>query len=140
MKNKKTKLEILDEIVLKDLSNEISRWINYWYYYDDDYDDDYSCECGSYYCYGYCISKYEYLPEDQQPESMDYISKRGGRITTHRYSIGKLINMETVYSKEIMRQKKLEAILDGKFSVVNIKNHFVDFLDEKSKKILDDIN
>jgi hypothetical protein len=39
-----------------------------------------------------------------------------------------------------MRQKKLEAILDGKFSVVNIKNHFVDFIDEKSKKRLDDIN
>lgn len=137
MKNKKTKLEILDEIVLKDLSDELR--ISHWHYWDDD--DYYSCdECGSYYCYGYCISKYEYLPEDQQPESMDYISKRGGRITTHRYSIGKLINMETVYSKEIMRQKKLEFILDGKFSIVNIKNHFVDFIDEKSKKRLDDIN
>ena len=83
MKNKKTKLEILDEIVLKDLSNEISRWINLWHYWDDD-DDDYSCdECGSYHCYGYCISQYEY---------------------------------------------------------VNIKNDFVDFIDEKSKKRLDDIN
>jgi hypothetical protein len=132
MKNKKTKLEILDEIVLKDLSNEISRWINYWYYLDD---DDYSC--GDFFS-DECCSQYEYLPEYQQPESIDYISRRG-IITTHKYSHGKLINMETVYSKEIMRQKKLEAILDGKFSVVSTKTYLFDIISKESKNNLDNI-
>jgi hypothetical protein len=133
MAHKKIKSDIKSKLILKDGIQEYTDWWNFW-----DYDDDYyyQCDgCGSYHCCGDC-SSYEYLPDEQQPKTIDYISKRGIRVTTHTYSFGKLIDMSTIYSKEIMRQKKLEAILGGQYEVFYKKSYFKDLLDEKSGNIL----
>ena len=129
MGHKKTKYDIQSKLFLKDGLQEYADW---WYEWDWDYDyhDDY-CDC--YLC---MPVDYEYLPDDQQPKTIDYISKRGMRVTTHTYSFGKLIDMSTIYSKEIMRQKKLEAILGGQYEIFYKKSYFKDLLDEKSGNIL----
>ena len=129
MANKKSKYDIKSQLFLKDGLREYDDW---WYEWDWDYDDhDDYCDC--YLC---MPVDYEYLPDDQQPKTIDYISKRGVRVTTHTYSFGKLIDMSTIYSKEIMRQKKLEAILGGQYEIFYKKSYFKDLLDEKSGNIL----
>jgi len=129
MAHKKSKYDIKSQLFLKDGLREYDDW---WCEWDWDYDDhDDYCDC--YLC---MPVDYEYLPDDQQPKTIDYISKRGMRVTTHTYSFGKLIDMSTIYSKEIMRQKKLEAILGGQYEIFYKKSYFKDLLDEKSGNIL----
>ena len=132
MAHKKIKSDIKSKLFLVDGLREYDDWWCYWDYDDDDY---YQCDdCGSYHCSGYC-SSYEYLPDDLQPSPVEYVSKRA-RVTTYKYSFGKLIDMSTIYSKGIMRQKKLEAILGGQYEVFYKKSYFKDLLDEKSGNIL----
>ncbi len=128
MGHKKTKYDIQSKLFLKDGLQEYADW---WYEWDWDYDyhDDY-CDC--YLC---MPVDYEYLPDEQQPKEQDYILKRGIRVTSNTYSHGKLIDMSTIYSKEVMRQKKLEAILDGQYEVFYKKVYFKDLLNEKSRNI-----
>ena len=100
---RKNKTEILDRIITKaELGNDY-----YWSYWDDDdYDwhDDY-CDCYS------CMPiNFEYLPEEFQPKSVEYISKRY-RVTYHSISPGKMIDMDSIYSKEVLRQKRINHIL-----------------------------
>ncbi len=107
MAHKKNKIELLESIIHKQELEEANRWMYYWDYEDDwyDYHDDY-CDCYS------CMPvDYEYLPDGMQPKSSTYISKRGIRITEHTWSTGKLIDMTTIYSKEELRQKRINHIL-----------------------------
>jgi len=128
MAHKKTKYDIKSKLFLKDGLQEYADW---WYEWDWDYDDhDYYCDC--YLC---MTVDYEYLPDEQQPKDQDYISKRGIRVTSQTYSHGKLIDMKTIYSKEVLRQKKLEAILGGQYEVFYKKVYFKDLLNEKSRNI-----
>ena len=106
---RKNKTEILDRIITKDELIDYDHW-SYW---DDDYDDYSYCEnCGNYFCrdYDHCI-EYSYLPEDFQPKTITHISKRGTRVTQHTHSPGKLIDMTSIYSKEVLRQKRINHIL-----------------------------
>jgi hypothetical protein len=100
---RKSKIEILDRIITKaELSDDY-----YWsYWYDDDWDDhDGYCDCYS------CMPiYYGYLPDELQPKSIDYVSKRV-RITYHSISPGKMIDMTSIYSKEVLRQKRINHIL-----------------------------
>lgn len=103
---RKNKTEILDRIITKDGLNESHTW-SYW---DDDYDydwyhDDY-CDC-----YACMPVNYEYLPDELQPKSVEHISKRGIRVTTYSYQPGKMIDMTSIYSKEVLRQKRINHIL-----------------------------
>ena len=108
MAHKKNKTEILDSIIHKQELEEANMWMYYWDYDDWDcyhYHDDY-CDCYS------CIPvDYEYLPDEMQPKSPTYISKRGIRVTQHTYDVGRLIDMNSIYSKEILRQKRINHIL-----------------------------
>lgn len=98
---RKNKTEILDRIVTK---AELIDYDHYWSYWDD-YDDDYHD------CYMFMIVDYEYLPEKFQPKTVTHISKRGIRVTQHTHSSGKMIDMNSIYSKEVLRQKRINHIL-----------------------------
>jgi len=103
MAQRKNKIEILDKIITK---AELDDYNYYWYWYDDedwDYHDHY-CDCYA------CVPNYEYLPDELQPKPIDYISKRS-RITYHSISPGKIIDMTSIYSKEVLRQKRINHIL-----------------------------
>lgn len=105
MAHKKSKYEILDKIFIK---QGLQEGLEYGYWWDDDdwdYHDGY-CDC-----YACVPIDYEYLPDEFQPKSTTHISKRGIRITEHIYSPGKLIDMSSIYSKEVLRQKRINHIL-----------------------------
>lgn len=101
---RKNKKEILDRIITKDGLNESYDW-GHWYWEDYDYHDDY-CDC-----YACMPVDYDYLPEEFQPKVVTHISKRGIRVTTYSYQPGKLIDMTSIYSKEVLRQKRINHIL-----------------------------
>lgn len=105
---RKSKSEILDRIITKD---ELSNGYYWSYWDDDDFDLTYCDNCGEYFCrdYDQCI-EYKYLPEEFQPKSIEYISKRH-RITYHSFSPGRMIDMDSIYSKEALRQKRINHIL-----------------------------
>ena len=104
MAQRKNRIEILDKIITK---AELDDYNYYWdYWWDDDvYHDDY-CDC-----YACMPIDYEYLPDEIQPKTVTHISKRGTRVTQHTHSPGKLIDMTSIYSKEILRQKRINHIL-----------------------------
>jgi hypothetical protein len=135
MAHKKTKSDIKSKLFLTDGLNEYIDWWYYWDYEDDDYYYDQCDDCGNYHCDGYCAN-YEYLPDELQPETKEYISKRGFRVTIDRYSVGRLIDMTTIYPKEVLRQKKIEAIFGGDYNIFDKKIYLKDLLNEKDKNIL----
>ena len=124
----KNKKDIIDKILLKELELEKklgSYWLN---------DDDYWNYTNNYHNYN---EFYDYEYDDDLIEST-YISKRFGRITIDKHRISKKIKMESAYSKQNLRQMKLEAILEGKllpFGGVKL----VDNLSQKSLKNLNKI-
>jgi hypothetical protein len=108
---RKSKIEILDRIIKKaDLIDQVE--YGYWWDYDDDYYDYSYCDnCGEHYCddYSHCQS-YEYQTEDDN--KVIYISRSFGRwhvMNTPKY--GRFIDMNTIYSKEVLRQKKINYLL-----------------------------
>ncbi len=123
----KSKRDILNKISEKDLRYQLDRWY-YTYWYWDDEDEDYPWWSDR----EDETPIYEYLPDEFQPVPKEYIIK--GR--RPRYSNGKLIDMSTIYSKEILRQKKLMAILEGEYNLFDTKTYLSDLVDEKSKDIL----
>lgn len=103
---RKNKTEILESIIHKHELEDANYWMYYWDYdYDDDYHDGY-CDC--YMC---MPVDYDYLPDELQPKTVTHISKRGIRVTQHTHSPGKLIDMTSIYSKEVLRQKRINHIL-----------------------------
>lgn len=123
---KKNKWDIIGRDI-DNLNQEYNDWFYYWYDGEDYYNDP-CIDCGMYHCDQNCAN-YEYLPEDEQPLETEYISSRRRRQCM-------LIDMTTIYSKEILRQKKLEAILDGEFTIFDRKTYLKDTLIEKDKDIL----
>ena len=126
---RKNKTEILDKIITK---AELIDYDHYWSYWDDDYDDYSYCEnCGNYFCrdYDHCI-EYSYLPDELQPKTVTHISKRGIRVNQHTHSSGKLIDMTSIYSKEALRQKRINHIL-GIESMEHSRPTLADILDIK---------
>lgn len=106
---RKNKTDILDRIITKDGLSESYAWF-YLYWDDDDYNYNYCDNCGHYFCrdYDHCVT-YEYLPDELQPKPVYYISKRVR--TYHSISMGRMIDMTSIYSKEILRQKRINHIL-----------------------------
>ena len=111
MAHKKNKTEILESIIHKQELEYSYYWMYYWGY---DYDDEiyYQCDgCGVYYCDGYCCIDYKYLPEELQPLNVEYVSKRGIRISQSNYRHGMLIDMDSIYTKQELRQKRIDYLL-----------------------------
>lgn len=102
---RKNKTEILESIIHKHELEDAYYWMYYWDYDWDDYHDDY-CDC-----YACMPVDYDYLPDELQPKTVTHISKRGIRVTQHTHSPGKLIDMTSIYSKEVLRQKRINHIL-----------------------------
>jgi len=130
MGHKKTKYDIQSKLFLKDGLQEYADW---WYEWDWDYDyhDDY-CDC--YLC---MPVDYEYLPDNEQPKPTDYVYRRGKiHVSRGTYISGKMIDMKTIYSKELLRQKKLDAIFGSDYTLYGTKTYLKDLLDEKSRNIL----
>lgn len=120
---KKNKTEILDRIITKSELSESYYW-GYWCDDDFDYHHEY-CDCYQ------CVPvDYDYLPEQFQPKSVEHISKRGFRVTTHVYQPGRLIDMTSIYSKEVLRQKRIDHIL-GIESIEHSRPTFADILNIK---------
>jgi hypothetical protein len=101
----KNKIELLDRTISLRLAIDE--------YYDDgydyyDYDDYYGCSCPS--CLGYDDSVWIYI----EPEECRLIYKfKRGRVISFGKSpkIGSMIDMRSVYSKDILRQKNIDSIL-----------------------------
>jgi hypothetical protein len=131
---RKSKIEILDKIIAK--TNLIEEWgYGYW---DDDYDYyDYSyCDnCGAHYCddYSHCQT-YEY--EEDDISKAIYISRSFGKwhvINTPKY--GRLIDMSTIYSKEVLRQKKINYLLGIEKYEIQLRPTIGDYYNEKRGNI-----
>lgn len=121
MAKHKNKTEIIDSIILKE--HKSFKSYNYWWWDDSDYwgyDVDYDWEYD-----------WEYDLEDPDLYKMEYISKRFGRVSKHKHIMGKKINMESAYSKQNLRQMKLEAILEGK-KLPGEKVYLIDNLSQES--------
>lgn len=125
---RKNRTEILDKIITKSELIDYDYYWSYWDYDDDDY--SYCGNCGNYFCrdYDHCI-EYTYLPDELQPKSIDYVSKRV-RITYHSISPGRMIDMNSIYSKEVLRQKRINHIL-GIESMEHTKTTLADILNIK---------
>jgi hypothetical protein len=136
MAHKKTKYDIKSKLFLKDGLQEYADWWTRWDYDEDD-EYYYQCDgCGSYHCCGDC-SSYEYLPDNEQPKPTDYVYRRGKiHVSRGSYISGKMIDMKTIYSKEILRQKKLDAIFGSDYTLYGTKTYLKDILNEKSRNIL----
>jgi len=99
---KKNKWDIIGDDLLK----LEGRWINtnaynyYYEYYDGYYDYDYDHA----HYYGYDYINNEYITHT-------YISKRGNRISKVKFNMGGYIDLDTIYSKEILREKKINYLL-----------------------------
>lgn len=130
---KKNKWDIIGRNIDKENHQEYDDWFYYWYDGEDYYNEPCS-DCGMYHCDRNC-AEYGYLPEEEQPLETEYIT-RGYKFATRKRRQGMLIDMTTIYSKEVLRQKKLEAIFGGEFSIFDRKTYLKDTLNEKDKDIL----
>ena len=131
---RKSKIEILDRIIAK--TDLIDEWgYGYW---DDDYDYyDYSyCDnCGSNFCddYSQCQT-YEYQEEDDN--KVIYVSRSFGRWhVMNTPKLGKLIDMNTIYPKEIIRQRKINYLLGIDKYEIQLKPTIGDSYNEKRGNI-----
>jgi len=132
---RKSKIEILDSIITKaELGDDY-----YWGYWIDDYDDDYYydtyCDnCGRSYCEDYNCQAYEY--EEDVINKAIYISRSFGRwhvMSTPKY--GRLIDMSTIYSKEVLRQKKINYLLGIEKYEIQSRPTIGDYYNEKRGNI-----
>ena len=124
---RKNKTEIIDSIILKE--HKSSKSYDHWWWDDsDDHWDPLQEQPDDYYEYDY---DYEYDSEDTDLVKEKYIHKFGKVFYYTTYIIGKKIKMESVYSKQYLRQMKLEAILEGK-KLPGEKVYLIDNLSQES--------
>ena len=111
---RKNKIELLDKSYSLRIS--LDQWCDdeYFSYYED-YDDCYYWTCNSWnqrcdceYCYPDISYGYIPQPEDNRMS----LSRRGIiRSMSRPVIMGREIDMNTIYSKEIMRERKIDEIL-----------------------------
>lgn len=99
MSKRKNKIELRDASYSLRGEMEIYYQDDPWYY--DDY--DYSCDCPM--CRPFDSHEYKYLPNTEVR-----ISNRM-RSWTHDGKFGAMIDMTSIYSKEMLRQKKIDEVL-----------------------------
>jgi len=100
---RKNKIELLDKSISIEVEMDLDYYNNYWnYYYEDyyypDYDDGDGC--------------WDYIPIESSDDSILIHSYGIGRRTINKSpNIGRMIDMNTIYPKHIMREKKINQIL-----------------------------
>jgi hypothetical protein len=98
----KNKIQLMDKTLSLELELELDYYCYYWNYYYEDYDYDWEDEREP--CWRYL----------ETPNiTYDIIETRRYRKYFKRnvMSIGKMIDMNTIYTKEKMREKKIDQIL-----------------------------
>ena len=99
----RNKIELLDKTI--SLESAIEEYFNEGY---DDYYEFWYCDCPT--CLGIPEDGYKYTPEESC--NLVYKFKRGKLISFGKKPlIGRMIDMKTVYSKVIMRQKNIDIVL-----------------------------
>jgi hypothetical protein len=126
---RKSKIEILDKITKTDLIEQLE--YNVWYDYDDYYDDyDDYCDCCG---YRYCECQgYEY--QEEEDVKVIYVGRSFGRwhiISRNRFELGRFIDMNTIYSKEVLRQKKINYLLGIEKYEIQPRPTIGDYYNEK---------
>ena len=127
MSLRKNKIELRDQSLSLKVAIDLSYEDDY-YYWDDDYYD--GCDCPQ--CRPFDSHDYKYLPEEES--NVILLSKRRGiySYASVWYGQGKkhgrMIDMRTVYSKEVLRQKKIDEVLGlsaefSKPTLADIINH-----------------
>ena len=117
---RKNKTEIIDSIILKE--HKSSKSYDHWRWDDsDDHWDSLQEQPDDYYEYDY---EYTDLVKEK------YIHKFG-KVFYSTHINGKKIKMQSVYSKQNLRQMKLEAILEGK-KLPDEKVYLIDNLSQES--------
>lgn len=116
---KKSKKTIFDKIDKKKINEEISDWLEDVDYYDIDLYVNYD-----YYYWGY---DYDYLTK----HSKTYIQRVKKLPSIVTLPEGKLIDMKSVYGKELSRQKKINALLGLEYEE-NYKTKLSDILKVKN--------
>jgi hypothetical protein len=111
---KKNKWDIIGSDLDK-LENSISDYWLFWYdgeyYFDHDY--------GQYYTYDY-----------SEPVYREYFSKRGKWIKD-RHLVGNYIDMMSIYSSQVLRQKKIDYLLGIDKWEVTSKPTILDYINYK---------
>lgn len=92
---KKSKWNIIGNDIDKENTQYYENWFYYWYDGEDYYD------------YYYDYQDYEYTNTIYQ----DYVSKRGIRVTLESLNMGSYIDMMSIYSPQVLRQKKIDYLL-----------------------------
>jgi hypothetical protein len=113
----KNKIQLLDKILSVETEMDIDYWCNWWDYSYEDYSVN---ECGCSECNDYwggrCIyeGSWEYLNDN----NFDYNNTpqlintfRYGKILNKQPIFGRMIDMDSIYSKERLREKKINQIL-----------------------------
>ena len=102
----KNKTELLDRTISLEsaIEEHFSEGYDDYYYYDY-----YGCCCT--YCLGLSDDGYEYLEDEEC--NLIYLFRKGRLLMSFgkKPRIGRMVDMKTVYSKEIMRDKNIDIIL-----------------------------
>ena len=112
--------------LLKELDKDFKIQLEDYYesLYDYDWDDYNDYDYNSYW-------------DDELERStikLEYLTKRNGCYSKKILRFGRKIDLMSYYSTSILREKKIEALLDGK--PLNDKNYLDNFLNEESKRVL----
>ena len=115
---KKSKWDIIGKEIDKDINSEYDSWFYWWYDGDDYFDNDY----GQYYTYDY-----------SEPVYREYFSKRG-KWSKDRQLFGNYIDMMSIYSPQVLRQKKIDYLLGIDKWEVSSKPTILDYINYKKMK------
>lgn len=124
--------EEIDRLELEPFKHSVNWWNSYYFYDDDDWYNwgGFDCDiCGRFDCDYYNCLTYDYLPIPD----LDWKIKLGksGRITFNNASLyGSYINMDTIYTKEVIRDRKIEILL-GLRKPFNSKPNLGDLYEER---------
>jgi hypothetical protein len=122
----KSRKKILNQILLVDFKSSIDDYYDQLHYYDYD-DDDF---------YDYSDDD-DYYRDSDKDIKIEYISKLGRfpHVSKKTLVLGRKVDLNSYYSASILRDKKIECILEGK--PFTDKNYLDNFLSEKSRSVLD---
>jgi len=127
----KNKTELLDRTI--SLESAIEEYFSEGY--DDYYYNDPYCGCCCEVCCDYYTDDFEYLEDEEC--NLIYLFRRGRLLMSFgkKPRISRMIDMKTVYSKEIMRDKNIDIILglSKEFQKITIGDLYEEYRDIQRK-------
>ena len=97
----KNKIQLIDKAMSLELEMELDYYCYYWNYYYEDYDYDWEDEREP------CWSYLDLSDDTVIVETFRY----GKRFKNGAVKTGRMIDMDTIYSREKLREKKINQIL-----------------------------